>query len=275
MSTRVTLTLRAAVSGGIDVSDVSPDHFAQLDAGAIAAQSVRAAGRMVPLGELFDVQGERSDEVVVQGDLTGVHGIGSGMSGGRLLIASDAGGTVGARMSGGRIDVHGSVGPDAGAGMSGGTLRVAGDAGDRLGGALPGAARGMTGGEIVVSGRAGREVAARCRRGLVVVGGNTGPGTGRSMIAGTVVVFGAVGAASGRFNKRGSIVALGGIDVPATYRYACTYDAPYVRFLLCYLKQQYAIGHVRDDGTARYRRYCGDAPLPGKGEILVAEPPEA
>jgi formylmethanofuran dehydrogenase subunit C len=273
VSARLTLTLRAPVAHGVDLSDLSPDHFAHLDNGESGGQRIRTGGRLVPLGELFDVQGERSEDVVVQGDLTGVEGIGSGMSGGVLRIEGDAGPSVGARMSGGCIDVRGSVGADAGSGMSGGTLRIRGNAGDRLGGASPGAARGMTGGEIVVSGDAGREVAARCRRGLIVIGGTTGPEAGRSMIAGTLVSFGPVGAAPGRFNKRGSIVAIGGIDVPATYRYACTYDPPYVRFLLRYLAQRYETGgDSRALRASRFRRYCGDVPLPGKGEILVAAP---
>jgi len=72
----------------------------------------------------------------------------------------------------------------------------------------------------------------------------------------------------GRGSKRGSIVALGGIDVPETYWLACTYQPPYVRLLLTYLRRQFAwkIDDRLLDG--RYRRHCGDAGNPGRGEIL-------
>ena len=270
---RIILTMRERGATRIDLADVSPDALAHLDEREIAALPVRAGRQTLPLGELFAVQGGRADEVVIQGALQHVDGIGGGMSGGRLIVEGDAGAFVGALMSGGTIEARGRVGDDAGIGMSGGTLRIWGDAGDRLGGGLPGASRGMTGGEIVVSGSAGREAGARCRRGLIVVAGSVGPEAARAMVAGTLLVLATVGPWPGRANRRGSIVALGRIDVPATYRYACTYDAPYVRFLLRYVAHQYGIeGTRRSDPRARYRRYCGDATKPGKGEILVEAP---
>jgi formylmethanofuran dehydrogenase subunit C len=126
----------------------------------------------------------------------------------------------------------------------------------------------MTGGEIVVDGAAGADVAARARRGLVVVGGSTGPDTARSMIAGTVVVIGRTGPHPGRGSKRGSIVALDGIDVPSTYIYACTFEPPHVRLLLTYLRRTFALTVPESAVDGVYRRYCGDAGDPGKGEIL-------
>jgi formylmethanofuran dehydrogenase subunit C len=157
--------------------------------------------------------------------------------------------------------------------MAGGTLRVAGGAGDRLGAAMPGASRGMTGGEIIVRGSAGAEAGARVRRGLIVVGGDAGALGARCMIAGTLVVLGRAGAGSGFGSKRGTLLAVGGIEVPATYAYACTYRPPFVRLTMTYLHRRH--GFTIDERTVngRYRRYCGDAGDPGKGEILewVAE----
>jgi formylmethanofuran dehydrogenase subunit C len=152
--------------------------------------------------------------------------------------------------------------------MAGGALRITGDAGHRVGAAAAGASKGMTGGEIVVNGSAGSEAAARARRGLVVVGGDVGGEAARAMIAGTLVVLGRTGANPGRGSKRGSIIAIGGIEIPSTYRYACTYQPPHVRLTMTYLRRQY--GLTIDDRvlTGRFRRYCGDAGDPGKGEIL-------
>jgi formylmethanofuran dehydrogenase subunit C len=160
------------------------------------------------------------------------------------------------------------VGNDAGLAMRGGEILIDGGAGDRLGGAEPGARRGMSGGEILVSGSVGEEAGMRLRRGLIVIGGSTGADLARDMIAGTLVVFGRSGPRPAVGNKRGSLVALGGIDVPSTYRPSCVYEPPFVRLLMTYLARRYGapISHALISG--RYRRYCGDAGVPGKGEIL-------
>jgi formylmethanofuran dehydrogenase subunit C len=108
----------------------------------------------------------------------------------------------------------------------------------------------------------------RTRRGLVVVAGDVGTDAARATVAGTLVAFGRVGERPGRGSKRGSIVALGGIEVPETYWLACTYQAPYLRLLLTYLRRTHglAVDERMLDGS--YRRHCGDAGNPGRGEIL-------
>ena len=150
---------------------------------------------------------------------------------------------------------------------------VKGERSDRLRvvGALTnvhGIAAGMTGGELVIDGDGGRAVAQGMTGGLVVVGGDVGVDAARSMIAGTLVVFGRTGERAGRGSKRGSIVALGGIEVPVTYWYACTYEPPHVRLLLTYLRRRYGLNVEDRMIGGRYRRHCGDAGNPGRGEIL-------
>jgi formylmethanofuran dehydrogenase subunit C len=245
----VTLSLRGSLDGLLEVDGVTGDRFATLDEREIAALPVSMRSQAATLGDFFDVRGGRSSDVRIEGDLSRVHRLAAGMSGGR-------------------VHVVGSVGDEAGLAMTGGVLRIDGDAGDRLGAALPGASKGMSGGEIIVSGSAGADAATRARRGLVVVGGGCGTDAARAMVAGTLVVFGRTGARPGRGSKRGSIIALGGIDVPDTYWLACTYHPPYVRLLLTYLRRQH--GLTIDDQLldGRYRRHCGDAGNPGRGEIL-------
>jgi formylmethanofuran dehydrogenase subunit C len=131
-----------------------------------------------------------------------------------------------------------------------------------------GVAAGMAGGELVIDGDGGRDVARRMTGGLVVVGGDVGADAARAMIAGTLVVFGRTGAGAGRASKRGSIVALGGIDVPVTYWYACTFEPQHIRLLLTYLRRRYGLAVDERMVNGRYRRYCGDAGNPGRGEIL-------
>jgi formylmethanofuran dehydrogenase subunit C len=269
VSDRVTLVARHAIGEPLETEGLTPDRLVTLSETAIAQLPVWSGRRAAQLGEFFEVRGSYASSVVVQGAGGHVHGIGEAMTGGTLTVEGDAGNLAGAGMSGGVLDVRGSIGDDGGAGMSGGVLEVVGSCGDRLGAARPGAPRGMTGGEIIVRGRAGNGVAASCRRGLLVVFGDVGTGAAHGMIAGSLFVFGRAGAGAGQFNKRGSLVSLGGLDVLATYRYACTYRPPHVRMTLLYLARRYGLAIDAHHVGGHYRRYCGDLPAPGKGEILV------
>lgn len=249
MSDLITLTLRAPLVDVLDLDGIHPERVAGLSEKEIAALPVWLGSREVQLGTFFTVRGHRATHIRIEGDLARVNRLGAGMSGGRM-------------------DVAGNVGDDAGMAMTGGALHISGNAGDRLCAATPGASKGMTGGEAIVLGSAGRDAGARARRGLIVIGGDTGAQTARDIIAGTVVVVGRTGDMAGLRSKRGSIVAVGGIDVPSTYQYACTYEPPYVRLLMTYLRRTYALA-IRDEVvTGQYRRFCGDAGDPGKGEIL-------
>jgi formylmethanofuran dehydrogenase subunit C len=250
MSERVALTLRANTRGPLDLRGITPDRCAQLSEREIAALPLWHGGAPASLGDLFDVRGERSLRLEIEGELGRVSGVGAGMTGGVM-------------------HVHGSVGDDAGQAMAGGALRIDGHAGDRLGGAPGGASKGMTGGEIVVFGSAGAAAAGLMRRGLVAVAGRVGGYAGRGMIAGTLVALGPIGEQPGLGSKRGSIIGMGEVEVPPTYRYACTFEPPHLRVLLTSLQRRFGFpveARLRD---GRYRRYCGDACAPGKGEILV------
>ena len=249
MSDVVTLALRTAPAGALELAAVTPDRLAQLAQREIAALPVRHGGRAAALGDFFVVQGERAARVRLEGDLRLAEGLGAAMTGGELVV-------------------EGHAGRDVGVAMTGGTIEVRGDAGDNAGGARPGAARGMAGGEIVIRGNAGDDAGARMRRGLVVVTRDAGRGTGRGMIAGTAVVFGAIGPDAGRWTKRGSIVACGPVARPPTFRYACTYRPPHVRVLLLYLRERRGLDVVERWITGRYDRYSGDLAELGKGEIL-------
>ena len=249
MSDQVTLTVRAPLAQRLEADAIVPDRFPALDARAIARLPLWYGGWPAALGDFFTVKGERSDRVLVQGDLALVTGLGTGMAGGELVI-------------------EGAVGRDAGAAMAGGMIEIRGTAGDNAGGALPGASRGMTGGEIVIRGNAGADTGARMRRGLIAVTGDVGQGAGRGMIAGTVVVFGAAGPGIGRWIKRGSIVSFGAVVRPASFRYACTYRPPHIRVLLRYLATRYGLPVTATQIGGRYHRYSGDLAELGKGEIL-------
>lgn len=273
MSDAVTLTLRATPDGPLDLSQIAPDRFAALTERDITALPVWMGARQATVGDFFTVEGGSAARVRVIGSTARLDGLGSMMSGGELLVEGDAGRDLAAGMTGGLVELRGSAGDGAGAGMAGGTLQIRGSAGDRLGAAAAGASKGMTGGEIVVGGSAGAEAAARARRGLVVVAGDVGAGGARAMIAGSLIVLGRAAAGAGEGSKRGSVVAVGGLEVPATYAYACTYRPPHLALTFTYLRRRYGLAVSEQAVTGLYRRYCGDAGDVGKGEILqwVAE----
>jgi formylmethanofuran dehydrogenase subunit C len=264
----VLLSLRDGIRERIDASSITPHAFAALASAAIAQLPLYVGRRRLALADLFAIDGEKSDDVRVVGELGRVDGLGTGMQSGTLTIDGSAGRQVGALMRGGTIEVKGDAGDGAGLAMAGGLLRITGSAGDRLGAPVPGASRGMTGGEIIVRGNAGADAAKRVRRGLVVVGGNTGASAAHAMIAGTIVVGGRLGAGAGLWSKRGSVIALGAIEIPPTYRYACTYRPPFMPVLMRYLERVRQFAFDARFAVGRYKRWTGDVADVGKGEIL-------
>jgi formylmethanofuran dehydrogenase subunit C len=273
VSASVELTLHPG-DGRVEVDGLTPDRVASMGEEEIARLPVWRGRERLLLGDVFAVRGGRSAEVRIQGDASRIDGLGSGMTGGTLLIDGSVGRNVGASMTGGTIEVRGDAGDDAGQAMVGGMLVVHGRAGDRLGGAPGGASRGMTGGEIIVHGAVGTDAGASARRGLIAIGGDAGPYAARAMIAGTVLIIGRSGPGTGSWSKRGSVVALGGIDVPPTFRYACTYRPPFLALLLTYLRARHKLPLEARHITGRYRRHSGDIGelTGGRGEILEWTP---
>ena len=265
----VTLHLKTPITLPVEAESICPDRFVGCHQSEILALPIFYGRRRKVLGDLFSVQGEASDQVTVEGDLTHFKRIGQGMSCGRLTLRGDAGMHLGAYMKGGEICVEGSTHDWTGAHMTGGMIRVHGNAGHYTGAAYPGEVRGVNRGTIIVHGDVGNEAGARMRRGLIVVGRNTGECTGVGMIAGSVFVFGKMGARAGAGNKRGSIVALGETaPMLPTYQYQCRTQ---FGFLGVYLRQ------IRDWGIAvsddllngYFRRFSGDVTALNKGEILI------
>ncbi|HKV52283.1 MAG TPA: formylmethanofuran dehydrogenase subunit C [Gemmatimonadaceae bacterium] len=269
MSDAITLTLRAPVARRLEVESIAPNALAMLDESAIARLPVWDGPQAIPLGDVFQVRGGRSDRVRVAGDLTMIDAIGAGMTAGDLEVDGSVGRYVGTRMAGGALRVSGDAGYGAGLEMTGGLLDIAGSAGDRLGAGRLAAPRGMTGGEIIVRRNAGAEIGATMRRGTVVVAGNAGPRAGLGMIAGNVIVLGSAGEDAGRFNKRGTIAVFGRVSIPPTYRFACTYRPPHIAVTVVHLRSHRGLAIADDTPTTRFHRYGGDLAELGRGEILA------
>jgi formylmethanofuran dehydrogenase subunit C len=251
VSDGIVASLHVPLRGRADLGEVLLGSWTAHSAADLAGRPVVLDGeRPVPLGDLFALRGAPAGLIRFEGDLRAVDRIGAGLSEGTVVVDS-------------------GVGHEAGVGMSGGVLDIHGDAGDRVGGAEPDARKGMTGGEILVRGSVGAEPGTRMRRGLLTVTGDIAARAGPAMIAGTVLVLGRSGRSPGIGSKRGSIVALGTIEIPATYRYACTYQPDHVRLTLLRLRARYGVKVKQRQVGGFYRRYSGDLGDLGRGEILA------
>jgi formylmethanofuran dehydrogenase subunit C len=251
VSEGIVASLRTPIRGRADFGEVLTGSWGGLSLADLSRRRVLLEGEApVPLGDLFTLSGTPSGRARLEGDLRAADRVGAGLSEGTVIIDS-------------------GVGHEAGVGMSGGTLDLRGSAGDRTGAAKPEARKGMSGGELLVRGNVGAEPGDRMRRGLLVVTGDVAARPGAAMIAGTVVVFGSAGRLPGIGSKRGSVIALGEVEIPATYRYACTYQPDHVRLTLLRLRARYGLKVEERHVTGVYRRYSGDLGDLGRGEILA------
>ncbi len=264
------LCLRDPVTLPVEAENIRPDRFAGLGQQEVAALPLLLGRRQVTIGDLFVVEGDGAENILIEGDLRHVKRIGEKMGSGQITIKGAAGMHLGAYMHGGEIAVYGNAQAWAGAHMSGGTIRVFGDAGPMLGAAYTGETRGMRGGIIFVQGNAGPRVGEHMRRGLIAIQGNVGEFAGARMIAGSIFAFGKLGARAGAGMKRGTIVALGGLenDLLPVFRYACSYNPTFLRTYLLQLRG-WGMPVTQEHIEGAFRRYTGDVTTLGKGEILV------
>ncbi|MBI1311667.1 formylmethanofuran dehydrogenase subunit C [bacterium] len=255
----------------LEAEVLSPDRICQLSNEEIRSLTVYHGKRQLPLGEFFDVEGERSNELEIHGNLAKVRWIGRAMSQGSVTVHGGVGMHLGAYMSGGQIEIHGDASDWIGAEMKNGLIRVHGNAGGQIGAAYRGARAGMKNGTIIVDGSAGLEVGMRMRRGTIVLGGPARDFTGLQMLGGTIVLLAGAEIRTGAWMKRGTIISLKPLTMMPTFTPATDYSPTFVNL---YSKHLSLFGvqlpYAAADG--RYRRYAGDSSVPGKGEILVWQP---
>lgn len=274
MGNRVELTLHGDFNkGGTNIpleSDfISPDVFVDKTNDEIKRLEIFHGNQECTLGDFFDVEGEKSDNVVINGDCYQVKKIGQYMSQGTLEINGNAGYHTGAHMRGGKLVVNGNTRDWAGAHMKNGLLWIKGDCGHFIGSAYKGDLVGMTGGTIIVEGSVRNESGAYMRRGLLVVGECAGDFTGLFMNAGTIILLGGAGIRTGANMKRGTIISMKPLDILPTFFYACSYQPNYTQIIFNKLKEIGFEPKTLTNGS--YKRYSGDMLNSGKGELLIAD----
>jgi formylmethanofuran dehydrogenase subunit C len=267
----LTLTLKDQPHVPLEAEGLSPDRLAKLSNEAIRALPVHLGKRTVRLDEFFTIEGDSSEEIEIRGDLTKVKWVGKGMTCGRITVAGNVGMHVGAHMKGGTIEVRGNAGDWVGGEMTGGLIHVRGNAGSQIGAAYRGSMSGMNRGTILIDGSAGIEVGMRMKRGMIVVKGPVRDFAGLQMKGGTIFLLGGAEIRTGAWMVRGTIVTLTPIRLLPTFTYSCAYDPT---FMFLYAKSLSAVGVSipTSDQAGTYRRYLGDAAVPGKGEILCWQP---
>lgn len=264
----LTLTLKELTAVPLEAECLSPDTLASLKQADIRALPVLLGKRQLRLDELFDVEGDGCDDIELRGDLSKVKWVGRGMTRGRIRILGNAGMHLGAFMTGGSIEVTGDASDWVGGEMSGGTIHIRGNAGGQLGSAYRGSMSGMTGGTILVEGSAGIELGMRMKRGLIAVRGPVRDFAGLQMKGGTIVLMSGAELRTGAWMQRGTIISLKPMRLLPTFTFACDYSPSFLRIYAKYLA---AFGFVLPSNGV-YRRYVGDAAVPGKGELLVSQP---
>jgi formylmethanofuran dehydrogenase subunit C len=249
---------------------LTPDRIADLDQKALAALPIPIGNRPCPAGDLFDVRGGGSDDVVLEGDLGRFSHLGDGMSRGRLTIRGPAGPRAGSGMRGGELRISGDAGPYAGEGMRGGRLVIDGNAGDHLAAPLSGRPHGLNRGTILVRGSVGAMAGFRMRRGAIAIAGEAGPGAGTAMLAGSLFLLGGAGPGAGALMQRGTIVAARRCATLPTFRSSGGGVFPWLRLYYDALRAlEFGVPSRMD--AARYERLVGDLSGGGQGEILMLE----
>jgi formylmethanofuran dehydrogenase subunit C len=268
---KTVLTLKERPHVPLEAEVLSPDVITTLSHDELCALPVVLGKRQCRLDDFFAVEGAGSDELEIRGDAGRVKWIGRGMTRGRVTVVGDAGMHLGAYMRGGTIEVTGNASDWVGAEMRGGVIRVRGDAGGQIGAAYRGSLSGMNGGTILVEGTAGIEVGMRMRRGVIAVRGPVRDFAGLQMKGGTIVLMGGAEIRTGAWMARGTIVALTELRLLPTFAYACQYNPTFLRLYAKYLRT-HGFTIPCDVSEGSYRRYTGDASVPGKGEILIWRP---
>jgi formylmethanofuran dehydrogenase subunit C len=269
----MTLQLRYKITSSVpvEVEGITPDTISDKSLAEIEKLEVFQGNYRTCLAEFFDVSGDPGDgRILWEGDLAGVHWIGTRMSRGWMRIAGPAGRHLGSEMSGGEIQVDGDASDWVGGEMHGGLIHVHGRAGHLVGSAYRGSARGMTGGTILIDGDVGNEIGHSMRRGLLAVGGQAQDLIGFSMLAGTIFVFGDCGIRHGAGMKRGTLGLFGPHRPPLlpTFRRACRYRPEALSVLLKHL-QRLEFQIPESLLTTDVELYHGDLIEGGRGELLL------
>ena len=254
----------------LELEGITPEVVRDLDLAAIEQLEIFEGNEKATLGQFFQISGDPSDgEIRFQGDMSGVHWIGTKMSSGHITIEGNVGRHLGSEMSGGRIDVMGDASDWVGAEMKDGQIHVRGRVGHLVGAAYRGSSVGMRGGTILVDGDAGNEVGHTMRRGMIAIGGSAGDLVGFNMLAGTILIGAGQGIRHGAGMTRGTLVFLAE-EAPELLPTFVSGGRQQPLVMTMLNRELAELGYVcADQLLNEFDLYHGDQLEGGRGEILV------
>jgi formylmethanofuran dehydrogenase subunit C len=267
----ITFHLKRQPTVPLEAEVLSPNALANLSNDEIGALTVYHGKRQLPLSEFFDVEGERSRNLIIHGALHKVRWIGRAMSKGSVTVHGTVGMHLGAYMNGGRIEVHGNASDWIGAEMKKGFIHVHGNAGGQAGAAYRGSLGGMKDGTIIIDGTAGLEVGMRMRGGTIIVRGAAKDFTGLQMKGGTILLMEGAEIRTGAWMNRGTIISMKPLQMMPTFAFSTEKDPTLLSEYAEQLKE-FGINLPRAASEGTFHLYSGDLSVSEKGEILIWQP---
>lgn len=243
-----TLTLKQALYTILDLSDLS--CAVGLDAGRIAQIDLRYGKMRVRVCELFDIEPNHTDELVLIGDLSLAINAGDGLCSGAMRIKSSVSHNAGRRMCGGKLTIEGDAGENACERMQEGFVYITGTAGDGL--------------------------CRRMRRGIAVIGGFSGNALGYEMLGGTLLSLGKPENPEGGEvfigldMDRGTIILPTGTNAPVGFTRIVDCELTFLRLLFLSLRDEGIPLPENLIGSA-FTHYRGDALKLNKGEVFIPQ----
>lgn len=256
----------------INATILTPEYCRSFSEKQLASKTLPSSDGEIAIGDLFKIEQDSSNALLISGDCEHFDYMGAEMSEGHLKVEGSVGDYAAAAMRGGQIEISSDAGHYTACGMCGGTVIVEGNAGNATGGASIGAVQGMSGGTVLVLGNAADRTASLMRRGLVVVCGNNGDYAAANMKAGNLIVLRKNGKRCAYGMHRGTVLLsdaryaehLGDTFISQPYNYN-------MDFLILIYKHIGRLSPTLQSLPRKklMRRYIGDLAVAGKGEVLV------
>jgi formylmethanofuran dehydrogenase subunit C len=265
----LTFTLKQQPQQRVDMSPLVCQRLQGLSIIDIAAIKLPSGKAKIRVDELFTIEGDDAQHIVIKNDFAKLDFIGKELEGGSITVDGDAGAYLGMGMKAGEIKVSGNAGLYAACEMKNGYLEIAGDVDDFLGAALPGNKMGMKGGIILVKGNAGERVGDHLRRGLILIEGNAGDYCGSRMTAGTIAVMGNTGRYLGYAMRRGTLLLWNAPQLSASFNDCGSHTLAFLPILFASFKSLNSKFADASVAFNRVQRYAGDMAEMGQGEVLV------
>jgi len=265
----LTFTLKTQPVQRVDMSPLVCQQLQGLSIADIAALELHSGKRKFRVDELFTIEGDDAQNIVIKNSIEKLDFIGKELDGGTITVEGDAGAYLGMSMKTGEIKISGNAGLYAACEMKNGYLEVSGNVGDFLGAALPGNKMGMKGGIILVKGDAGQRVGDHLRRGLILIEGNAGDYCGSRMTAGTIAVMGSTGRYLGYAMRRGTLLLWNAPQLSASFNDCGAHTLAFLPILFSSFKSLNSKFADASVAFNRVQRYAGDMAEIGQGEVLV------